>query len=188
MNRNLVKEYHKIQNINIFNKEEFETELIQRLNYEIIFNILDVKTLKDNTFLINNNDNCKRDDGHQLWMIIIIKILIENKINSISFIKLDIAIEKYNTYVTQTENKRKNSYENLIKIFVKELSENDALESVKYIIKNNEDYNSDNGWKYYSPPIFNYNGNIDQYLIYFYEENYTLYYEQYYNELYKYKI
>ena len=176
LNKKLVKEYHKINKNNI-NINDFETELIQRLNYELIFKFLNKETLKNSTFLINDNVNCIRDDGHQQWILYIISYLLFNKIYMLSGLNLKLGINLYNDYI---RNKKKCEFS--IDLFVKKLAIDDAYDSCNYVINNNESYESKNGWKFYNKPIFNTNGNIDNDLINIYDYNYNYYYDLYYTE------
>lgn len=59
--------------------DDFKTELIRRLGYELSFGFLDEKYIINNTFLINHN----RDEGHQQWIIYLVDTLLNNGVDII---------------------------------------------------------------------------------------------------------
>jgi hypothetical protein len=179
LNINLVNEYHKI-NLKLFNVDDYETELIQRLNYEIIFKYLEKKTLIDSTFLVNDNINCCRDDGHHLWMIYIVQILLEHNVSIIG-LDLKLSYKKYQEYIKCEIEKENNNEENSWKKYIKNKAEHDANKSYLYMINNKQKYADDVGWEYYEEPVFIYNGiHINNNLIDLYHYYYCLYFDELY--------
>lgn len=179
LNINLTSEYHKI-NLKLFIIDDYETEFIQRLNYEIIFKYLEKKTLIDNTFLINDNINCSRDDGHQLWMIYIVQNLLEHNVSIIG-LNIQLAYEKYREHQINIIEKENNNEENSWKKYIKSKAEHDANKSYLYMINNKQKYSDDVGWENYEEPIFIYNGiHINNNLVDLYHHYYCLYFDELY--------
>ena len=177
----LVSEYHKVDK-KIFNVNDYSTELVQRLNYEIIFGYLDKNTIINSTFLINDDINCKRDEGHQHFILYLCNTLLLYNINEISSVNIKKAIYLHDKYILEKELKYKNSYEYILAETIKELAENDAYKSFLFVVNNNEDYDSINGWKYYNEPIFNNKGIIDIAIIDKYKLLYNYSYNKYFDD------
>jgi len=193
LNKNLIKEYHKID-LNNFNIDDYITEFIQRLNYEIIFGYLEKKTLLDNTFLINDQINCKRDTGHNTWLIEIILILIQNKV-IINGLNLELAYNNYKKYKLKlNKNIMKNEYNEWSQYIIDKVDE-DVYNVCEYISKNTDNnilwtddlyidknYLLTNPIKdFYNEPKFNLKNKN-----YIYDDLINLYYQKFSNNIYDY--
>ncbi len=155
---NMCKEYHLID-INNYNKDLYQKELIYRLTYAIIYNLIPKNAIHESTWLYLHN----QDKGHREWILNIIYQLVHNKDTEISgfIIDINLALKKYK------EEKYKNKLiENTLKID----AENDANLSFNYIINqyniDSKTYTIDEYFNFYYYYYYNDNHRNKEYILY----------------------
>lgn len=152
-------EYHFIKNINIYNKEEFIKELLWRLHYEVASGIISESSIKDNLFLLESESN--RDYGNQKWLILIINAIIYNGDEKDLSINIMTAKDKYLKEIDNISNDEKRSELNEWLEVVKNLSYENAYDSIELLKKKDISpdrwYDVDNlkySYYFYQVPFF----------------------------------
>ena len=157
VNRELCKNYHMINGLkDRYNKDLYQTELVRRLNYEIIFDFLTQNELQNHQWLINDNIKVKRDEAHQEWLMLIINELIFHQDTDIKGIDILHANDLYKKYKLKKELECKKSEEYEWKKVIEELAFHNANDSFNLCVSNKVDniLESTYGWEYFNEPSF----------------------------------
>lgn len=88
----LCRDYHIVKDGTL---EEYTTEFIRRLNYEIIYKYLTQESLLHNTFLINDGIIASRDEGHQEWMLHLVHNILSYGVEYIEPNKFNLRLALY---------------------------------------------------------------------------------------------
>ena len=122
-----------------------ETEIIQRLNYNLIFGFNTRQDIMNSTFLCNRDD-----DNHVFWELELIRYLLQHKIRFISNNSIDLELVVRN-FIEFRLTQKKNESKSLMsewKQIVSQKADADAYLSFNY---DKTWYNYD----YYQEPVFN---------------------------------
>jgi hypothetical protein len=159
---NMCREYHLID-INTYDKDLYQTELIYRLSYSVNKKYIPKNAIHESTWLyLHNQDECHRE-----WILNIVYALIYNKDTEISgfIIDINLALKKY-----KEEKYKNNLIQNLIQNTIKIEAENDAEKSFNYIINqyniDPKTYTIDEYFNFYYYYYYNDDNRNEVYLLY----------------------
>jgi hypothetical protein len=127
----------------IYDKNIYHKELFLRIIYEIKYIGLPKNSIEEKTWLLP----CYRDDGHQSWLLFIVKSLLAHETNLNTFLDIRNAYDIYFKDKTEKNNqKRKEEY---YLSFIEDIAETDAYNSINEMLKNGIDINNIYNDEYY---------------------------------------